>query len=127
MSRLVHFPNDALRHATGGPVPVACPSLPADPRARLEHIGRAIERVVVDSYKDHPMQHRTSAEDMRRASICTDWFNRLVHQFRWTADKALSVMRLVLNDALTGIAPRVTDKRGAGDAFAPDHTLLLPS
>lgn len=122
MSRLVHFPADALsQHALGGAQPVAQVSLPQEPQARLKAIGEAIERVVVESYDGkHKMAHRTIAEDARRANICVTWFNRLVNEHRWTHDRALSAMRHVLSDALDGKVPTISK----ATMWVPDKTLV---
>ncbi len=121
MSKFVHFPAEALeRGALLGPRPVSQSSVPMDDEARLRFIGAAIERVVLDSYTKFPMSHRTSAEDLRRATICTTWFNKLVKVHRWTADRALSAMRLVLDDTLSGRAP----SPDMGTMWVPDHTLV---
>lgn len=124
MSRLIWFPSDALDRAlVSGPRPVAQHSLPSDPERRRRAIGEAIERVVLDSYEKHPMAHRTAAEDLRRATICTDWFTKLVSGYRWTHDRALSAMRHVLDDALSGRAPSVERQRQER-FWVPDKTLV---
>ncbi len=117
-------PIDALTaHGLAGCQPVSQQSMPTAREARLRYIAAAIERVVQESYKQHPMAHRTDAEDARRASICTGWFNRLVNDDRWTPDRALSAMRIVLDDTLSGRAPAVTRKKKGG-LWLPDKTLI---
>ena len=122
MGRLGAFPEDMLRaHALGGPQPVCIQSMPTDPERRLRAIGNAIVEVVTDSYVKHHMRNRTAAEDLRRAEVCTRWFNRLVNHYRWTADQALSAMRVVLDDELSGRTPALCSKQ---TMYAPDLTLV---
>jgi hypothetical protein len=126
VSRLRSFPADLhTQHALGGCRPVSQRSLPSDPEKRLRAIGEAIEKVVLDSYTakggKHAMRHRTDAEDGRRATICTKWFNALVNQHRWTPDRALSAMRLVLDDELSGVVHPAISKT---TMWAPDLTLI---
>lgn len=124
MSRLVTFPTDVLAaHALGGPQPLSQDTIPTGAEERLLWIGRAIEKVVVESYSTRPMAHRTTAEDARRAGACVEWFNRLVNQFRWTPDRALSVLRIVLTDVIDGKAPDIEDANRAR-MWAPDKTLV---
>jgi hypothetical protein len=115
-------PIDALEaHGLGGPQPVAQRSLPEAPDARLRAIASAIETVVGDSYIKHPMRQRTDAEDTRRATICTRWFNCLVNERRWTPDQALSGLRYALDDELSGgMHPLVTKQT----MWAPDKALI---
>jgi hypothetical protein len=128
MGSLLTFPSEALeKHALGGPQPVQQRSLPAASQERLLAIGEAIERVVIESYEKHAMRHRTTAEDARRAAICVGWFNALINQHRWTPDRALSAMRVVLDDELSGKVPAVASrdvKRHGMIMFGPDKTLV---
>lgn len=114
--------SDALTaHGLGGAQPVAQGSMPSNPQARLHYIAQAIERVVVDSYDGrHKMTHRTTAEDARRARVCVEWFNRLLNEHRWTPDRALSALRVVLDDTLDGNAPVIS----RSTMWVPDKTLI---
>lgn len=112
---------DGLRNALGGPVPTRA----TDPSARLRQIAEAILKVVEDSYSKHPMAHRTSQEDTRRATVCTTWFNRLVNQHRWTHDRALSEMRFILNTTLEG--REYTPPPTSQVLWVPDRSLLAPA
>lgn len=123
MSRLIHFPSELLTAGgLAGVQPVSVSSLPMDREARLRFIGEQIEKVVVESFEGrHAMTHRTTKEEARRANICVSWFCKLIKEHRWTPDKALSAMRLILSDALDGKAPTITK----ASAFSPDKTLTL--
>ena len=86
----------------------------------LRGVPDAIERVVVGSYDTHTMRHRTSEEDKRRAAICVGWFSRLVNEYRWDRERALSNLRVALRCELDGkiyTPPRLA-------RWAPDMTLV---
>ena len=86
----------------------------------LRGVPDAIERIVLDSYVSHPMRHRTSQEDGRRAAICVRWFASLVNENRWDRERALSSLRAALATELDG--KTYTPSRLT--RWAPDMTLV---
>lgn len=100
----------------GGPKPLTQIKLAGG----LRSVADAIERVVVDSYKRHAVNHRTDAEDNRRAEVCVKWFKVLVNDHRWTADRALSELRHILRLTLDGVDYEVPNNL----LWCPDLSLV---
>lgn len=113
LSGMMHCPDVPI---LGGPSALVQLHL----RDGLRGVPDAIERIVLDSYATHAMRHRTSEEDNRRAQICVAWFARLVNEFRWDRERALSSLRVALRVELDGntyTPPRLA-------RWAPDMTLV---